>query len=176
MSGRVLSPRPHGRQAAGCLCAVACPNPGPHPTPPAQLACSPLTQVTDPRRSSVVSAASVAAATQGVRSVSPRDVVERVLFLREHIAKEMQEELGGMASANSNVMRMCGDGAGQGEAGVGRSGAEQATAGGSLCEPTAAPVLPHACQADSCDPRVPLALRRALQRTYTELKLPDLGQ
>lgn len=58
------------------------------------LATSPLTTVTDPRRSAVVSAATLAAATQGERSVSPRDAAERIMSLREHIAKEMAEELG----------------------------------------------------------------------------------
>lgn len=48
----------------------------------AQLASAPLTSVSDPRRSSVVSAAAVAAATGGVREVSPREVVERVMNLR----------------------------------------------------------------------------------------------
>lgn len=70
-----------------------------------QLATSPLTKVSDPRRSSVVSAASVAAATKGEREVSPREVVERILNLRDHIAKEMIEELSTIPRDNANVMR-----------------------------------------------------------------------
>ena len=47
-----------------------------------QLASAPLTSVSDPRRSSVVSAAAVEAAAGGVREVSPREVVERIMNLR----------------------------------------------------------------------------------------------
>jgi len=85
-----------------------------------KLASTPLTTVSDPRRSSIVCPASVAAATRGEREVSPRDVAERIMGLRAHIAQEMADELQQVAADNSNV------------------------------------------------------LRRSLQRTYTELKLPEL--
>ena len=53
----------------------------------------------------MVSVAAVESATNGIREVSPREVVERVLNLREHIALEMLEELGTIKADNSNVMR-----------------------------------------------------------------------
>ena len=70
-----------------------------------QLASTPLTQVSDPSRSSIVSVASAEAATNGTREVSPRDIVERIMGLRDHIAQEMVEELGTIKSCNSNVLR-----------------------------------------------------------------------
>lgn len=69
------------------------------------LASTPLSKVKDPRRSSVASAASHAAATAGEREVSPREVAERILGLRQHIATEVMEELGGMGQANAGVTR-----------------------------------------------------------------------
>ena len=74
-------------------------------SPCLQLASAPLTKVSDPSRSSIVSVASAQAATNGVREVSPRDVVERIMGLREHIAQEMVEDLGAIKSSNSNVLR-----------------------------------------------------------------------
>lgn len=69
------------------------------------LASSPLSEVQDPRRSSVPSAAAAAAALQGKREVSPREVAERILGLREHISRELVEELGAMGEANIDVKR-----------------------------------------------------------------------
>ncbi|KAG1660898.1 hypothetical protein FOA52_015940 [Chlamydomonas sp. UWO 241] len=73
----------------------------------AQLASSPLLRVSDPSRSSVPSAAALAAVTAGEREVSLRDAVERIMGLREHIAAEMREELSqsGVRAANADVMR-----------------------------------------------------------------------
>jgi hypothetical protein len=76
----------------------------------ARLATSPLTTVQDPRRSSVPSVAAAAAVLQGEREVSPRDVAERVLALRAHIAEEMREGLGRMGEANAGVRRRCAPG------------------------------------------------------------------
>eukprot|EP00878_Enallax_costatus_P006853 GHUV01007181.1.p1 GENE.GHUV01007181.1~~GHUV01007181.1.p1 ORF type:complete len:247 (+),score=27.52 GHUV01007181.1:42-782(+) len=69
------------------------------------LASSPLTSVQDPRRSSVASVAAAAAVTQGTREVSPRDVAERIMGLREHIAQEVMEELTKITQANTDVRR-----------------------------------------------------------------------
>lgn len=69
------------------------------------MASSPLTKVSDPQRSSIPSAAAADAVMNGTREVSPRAVVERVLSLREHIAVEMMEELGGIKADNAGVMR-----------------------------------------------------------------------
>ncbi|GBF98886.1 hypothetical protein Rsub_11524 [Raphidocelis subcapitata] len=71
----------------------------------ARLATCPLTTVQDPRRSSVPTAVAAAAVLQGEREVSPRDVAERVLALRAHIAEEMSEGLGRMPEANAAVRR-----------------------------------------------------------------------
>lgn len=62
-------------------------------------------QVADPRRSSVVCAAAAAAVLGGEREVSPREVADRLMQLREHIAREMVEELQGMKHNNENVLR-----------------------------------------------------------------------
>uniref|UniRef100_A0A383VAX8 Uncharacterized protein n=1 Tax=Tetradesmus obliquus TaxID=3088 RepID=A0A383VAX8_TETOB len=70
-----------------------------------ELASSPYTTVSDPRRSSVPTVAAQAAVMQGERAVSPRDVADRIMGLREHIAQEMQEELGAIHGANSDVNR-----------------------------------------------------------------------
>lgn len=71
----------------------------------AKLASTPLTRVSDPRRSSVPSVAAAAAVMDGEREVSPRDVAERLLALRAHIAAEMAAELGRMGEANAQVKR-----------------------------------------------------------------------
>ncbi|WIA12739.1 hypothetical protein OEZ85_006377 [Tetradesmus obliquus] len=70
-----------------------------------ELASSPYTTVSDPRRSSVPTVAAKAVVMQGERAVSPRDVADRIMGLREHIAQEMQEELGAIHGANSDVNR-----------------------------------------------------------------------
>lgn len=62
-------------------------------------------QVVDPRRSSVVSAAAAAAVMNGEREVSPREVAERIMKLREHIAKEAIEELQVIPRDNDTVLR-----------------------------------------------------------------------
>lgn len=43
----------------------------------------------DPRRSSVVTAATLAAVTNGEREISPRDIAERIMALRIEIAREL---------------------------------------------------------------------------------------
>ena len=80
----------------------------------ARLASTPLTRVSDPRRSSVPSVAAAAAVLDGEREVSPRDVADRVLALRAHIALEMAEVLAGMDDANAAVRRRCARGLGGG--------------------------------------------------------------
>jgi len=70
------------------------------------LAIAPLASVRDPGSSSVVSAmAQEAAGEGGAREVAPRDVAERVLKLRAHLAREMVEDLGGIDAVNAQVMR-----------------------------------------------------------------------
>lgn len=71
-----------------------------------QLALAPLASVRDPGSSSIVSAmAKEAAGEGGAREVAPRDVAERVLKLRAHLAGEMVEDLGGIEAVNAQVMR-----------------------------------------------------------------------
>ncbi|GIL73184.1 hypothetical protein Vretimale_4766 [Volvox reticuliferus] len=70
-----------------------------------RLASTPWTKVQDPRRSSVVSAAAAAAVLNGEREVSPREVAERIMRLREHIAKEMTEDLSRIGSDNIDVLK-----------------------------------------------------------------------
>ncbi|KAG2450240.1 hypothetical protein HYH02_000337 [Chlamydomonas schloesseri] len=70
-----------------------------------QLAATPWTKVQDPRRSSVVSAAAQAAVMNGEREVSPREVAERIMRLREHIAKEMAEDLARVPADNTEVLK-----------------------------------------------------------------------
>lgn len=70
-----------------------------------QLASTPLTRIQDPSRSSVPSLAAAAAVLNGEREVSPREVAERLLALREHISKEMIEDLGRIGSDNSEVLK-----------------------------------------------------------------------
>lgn len=69
------------------------------------LASSPLSEVVDPRRSSVASVAAAAAALQGKREVSPREVADRILGVREHISKELLEELALIPDANTDIKR-----------------------------------------------------------------------
>lgn len=71
----------------------------------ARLATTPLTKVQDPRRSSVPSIAAATAVLNGEREVSPRDVAERIMSLRQHIASEMAEGLAGIGEANAAVRR-----------------------------------------------------------------------
>ncbi|KAI8473638.1 MAG: hypothetical protein J3K34DRAFT_410087 [Monoraphidium minutum] len=71
----------------------------------ARLATTPLTMVQDPRRSSVPTVAAQTAVLHGVREVSPRDVAERIMALRQHIATEMAEGLGRVGEANAAVRR-----------------------------------------------------------------------
>ncbi len=75
----------------------------------AELAATPLTSVADPRRSSIPSAAAAAAVTDGVREVSPRDVAERIIALRSHVALEVQEDLELLPRDNDAVRRRCVD-------------------------------------------------------------------
>ncbi|GLC44394.1 hypothetical protein PLESTB_000474400 [Pleodorina starrii] len=70
-----------------------------------RLAATPWTKVQDPRRSSVVSAAAEAAVMNGEREVSPREVAERIMRLREHIAKEMAEDLARIPADNTDVLK-----------------------------------------------------------------------
>ncbi|KXZ56825.1 hypothetical protein GPECTOR_1g744 [Gonium pectorale] len=75
-----------------------------------KLAATPFTRIQDPRRSSVVSAAAAAAVLNGEREVSPRrgggrEVAERIMRLREHIAKEMAEELARVPADNVDVLK-----------------------------------------------------------------------
>lgn len=70
-----------------------------------ELAAAPWQMVQDPRRSSVVSPASAAAALQGEREVSPREVAERIMRLREHIAQEMIEDLNRISHDNTGVLK-----------------------------------------------------------------------
>ncbi|GLI69103.1 hypothetical protein VaNZ11_013650 [Volvox africanus] len=70
-----------------------------------RLAATPWTKVQDPRRSSVVSAAAAAAVLNGEREVSPREVAERIMRLREHIAKEMTEDLSRIGADNTDVLK-----------------------------------------------------------------------
>ncbi|KAG2499951.1 hypothetical protein HYH03_002236 [Edaphochlamys debaryana] len=70
-----------------------------------KLATTPLTKVQDPRRSSVVTAAAAAAVLNGEREVSPRELAERIMRLREHIAAEMAEDLGAIREDNVQVQR-----------------------------------------------------------------------
>jgi hypothetical protein len=60
--------------------------------------------------------------------VSPRDVAERIMALRQHIAAEMAEALGAMGDANAAVRRRCARGAGRG-AGVGGTERERGKSG-----------------------------------------------
>jgi hypothetical protein len=73
----------------------------------ATLAAQPLTRVSDPGRASAPSAAALSAAdpVKGVREVSPREVVERVLALRVDIASEMCADLEKTRDGNASVLR-----------------------------------------------------------------------
>ncbi|GMH39147.1 hypothetical protein BSKO_07045 [Bryopsis sp. KO-2023] len=70
-----------------------------------KLAASPWTTITHPGRTSNVSPAALAAAVEGEREVSPRDVAERIMKLRLHLAKEMAEDLDGLPMDNDLVLR-----------------------------------------------------------------------
>jgi hypothetical protein len=73
----------------------------------AALAAQPLTRVSDPGRASAPSAAALNAAdpVKGVREVSPRECVERILALRLDIAAEMCDDLERTRDANASVLR-----------------------------------------------------------------------
>ncbi len=71
-----------------------------------ELAAQPLARLSDPGRSSAPSAAGAAQTGEaGVREVSPRDVVERILALRLDVAAEVATDLGAVREANAQVLR-----------------------------------------------------------------------
>lgn len=71
----------------------------------ADLACTPLTLVSDPRRSSVCGPAGEETYLRGKREVSPRDIAERVLALRASLAVDFINELEKVPIRNSAILR-----------------------------------------------------------------------
>ena len=68
-----------------------------------RLAARPLTRVNDPRRSSVPGPAAEESALRNGREVSPRDLVERILAARVHVAQEL-EGVGEKLSVRNNLI------------------------------------------------------------------------
>ena len=68
-----------------------------------RLAARPLTRVNDPRRSSVPGPAAEESALRNGREVSPRDLVERILAARVHVAQEL-EGVGENLSVRNNLI------------------------------------------------------------------------
>lgn len=68
-----------------------------------QLAAQPLKRVSDPRRSSVPGPAAEEAALRGGREVSPRDLVERILAARKHVAQELREVTDNITVKNNAI-------------------------------------------------------------------------
>lgn len=68
-----------------------------------QLAAQPLKRVSDPRRSSIPGAAAEEAALRGGREVSPRDLVERILAARKHVAQELSEVTNNIMVKNNAI-------------------------------------------------------------------------
>lgn len=68
-----------------------------------RLAARPLTRVNDPRRSSVPGPAAEESALRSGREVSPRDLVERILAARVHVAQEL-EGVGENLSVRNNLI------------------------------------------------------------------------
>ena len=72
---------------------------------PRRLGATPLTSVSDPRRSSVCGPAGEEAYLRGQREVSPRDIAERVLSLRQDLAKDFIVELEKVPVNNEAILR-----------------------------------------------------------------------
>ena len=68
-----------------------------------RLAARPLTRVNAPRRSSVPGPAAEESALRNGREVSPRDLVERILAARVHVAQEL-EGVGENLSVRNNLI------------------------------------------------------------------------
>ena len=68
-----------------------------------RLAARPLTRVNDPRRASVPGPAAEESALRNGREVSPRDLVERILAARVHVAQEL-EGVGENLSVRNNLI------------------------------------------------------------------------
>ena len=68
-----------------------------------RLAARPLTRVKDPRMSSVPGPAAEESALRNGREVSPRDLVERILAARVHVAQEL-EGVGENLSVRNNLI------------------------------------------------------------------------
>ena len=68
-----------------------------------RLAARPLTRVNYPRRSSVPGPAAEESALRNGREVSPRDLVERILAARVHVAQEL-EGVGENLSVRNNLI------------------------------------------------------------------------
>ena len=68
-----------------------------------RLAARPLTRGNDPRRSSVPGPAAEESALRNGREVSPRDLVERILAARVHVAQEL-EGVGENLSVRNNLI------------------------------------------------------------------------
>lgn len=71
----------------------------------AELAAQPLTTVAEPGRSSAPSPMALAQVTEGLREVSPRDCVERIMALRLDIADEFRVDLDRTAVTNAEILR-----------------------------------------------------------------------
>ena len=71
----------------------------------AELAAQPLTVVAEPGRSSAPSPMALEQVTRGLREVSPRDCVERILALRLDIADEFRADLDKTAVVNAEILR-----------------------------------------------------------------------
>lgn len=71
----------------------------------ADLACTPLTSVSDPRRSSVCGPAGEEAYLRGKREVSPRDIAERFVALRADLALDFIAELEKVPTSNQQIFR-----------------------------------------------------------------------
>ena len=78
---------------------------GSHRTWLAELGSQPLTKVVDPGRSSSPSPAGLEQVLKGEREVSPRDVLERILALRDDLSKEAGVSLSRTSIVNGEILR-----------------------------------------------------------------------